>query len=116
MFDKQPKCALIMAPCPKTADETQPVYCPNWVNNVPEVIKDGSGNITAEVFYTGCQLRRQVLYLLSMTASSGQAAASADKSATEARNCRKTLMMVISPEMHALVEHELKEIPDSIAV
>lgn len=95
MFKKESKCALIMAPCPKTSDETKPIYCPNWVEHIPEVEKDGSGNITAEVFYTGCQLRRQVLYLLSMTASSGQAAKSADKSANGSAELITTLSPLI---------------------
>ena len=81
--DKTSKCALIGAPCPKTNDENAPIYCPDWVVNVPEVEKDGTGRVTAEVFYTGCQRRRQVLYLLSMTASAGQAAKSADEARVE---------------------------------
>lgn len=90
------KCALINAPCPKTADETAPIYCPNWVENIPEVEKDGSGRVTAQVFYTGCQLRRQVLYMLSITAGTGQAAASADKSATESLHCKESIQQLVS--------------------
>lgn len=101
MFDKSPKCALIMAPCPKTSDDSAPIYCPNWVEHIPEVEKDGTGRVIAEVFYTGCQLRRQVLYMLSMTASAGQAAASADKAATEANIVGKVLLGQVMFEVPA---------------
>lgn len=94
MFSKESKCALIGAPCPKTGDESAPVYCPNWVNNVPEVEKDGTGRVTAEVFYTGCQLRRSVLYQLSITASAAHAAASADKAANETISIRQDLVQL----------------------
>lgn len=100
--DDSPKCALIMAPCPKTANETATLYCPHWVENIPEVEKDGTGRITAEVFYTGCQLRRQVLYLLSVTASAGQAAKSADEARADTYRMRETMnklqILVISTE------------------
>lgn len=89
--DETPKCALIGAPCPRTNNENAPLYCPHWVENVPEVEKDGTGRVTAEVFYTGCQLRRQVLYLLSMTASAGQAAKSADEARADIDKMRETM-------------------------
>lgn len=90
------KCALINAPCPKTSDELAPVYCPNWVENIPEVEKDGTGRVTAQVFYTGCQLRRQILYMLSVTAGTGQAAASADKTAIVAEKCHQSVERLTS--------------------
>lgn len=86
---KKSICAIAGRPCPETNDPTAKVYCPDWVVNVPQHEKDGSGRVT-ETFYTGCQRRQILAYMLSMTASAGQAAASADKAATHADKARKT--------------------------
>lgn len=92
---KESMCALIGAPCPKTNKDTDPVYCPDWVENIPEIETDGSGRVSS-IFYTGCQRRRQTLYMLSMTASAGQAAASADKAATQVNHVSEVIQLFTS--------------------
>lgn len=84
------KCVLADRACPETADQTKPRYCPAWVDAIPEVQRDGSGRLVAEEIYRGCFLRRLPLYLVGVTASAGQAAASADV-------CRNTVENALAP-------------------
>ena len=72
------RCVLADRRCPETADAAKSNYCPLWVDAIPEVRRDGSGTLVAEEIYRGCFLRRLPLYLVGVTASAGQAAASAD--------------------------------------
>lgn len=82
------KCALVGRPCPETADATKRCYCPLWVEGIPEVERDGSGRLVAETIYRGCFVRRLPLYLVSVTASAGQSAASADQARNAALEAR----------------------------
>ncbi len=77
----KPKCAITGICCPKTNDPTEKVYCPHWVEGIPETEQDNSGRFVERI-YRGCFLSRLPQYLVSIAAGAGHASASYDKAAT----------------------------------
>ncbi len=105
------KCVLANRPCPETADASKPLYCPLWVDAVPEVVRDGSGRIVAEETFRGCFLRRLPLYLVSVTASAGQAAASADACRNRVEEQLEPVRVLVEMAERAMLGREATALP-----